>query len=231
LPTSTSVASYDSAYLIKFAALAYWRACDYEVSERAYVRALNADLARTDGSWATTDDRTTRLFANMVDMYRDWQRQEALASGNPSVDATVEFALGSLSYAAGIQFEYIKRDYGDADCLRAQFLNRKRAQKVLKAAVNHSGDETYFRSTLLLACKKNRFLRTHDLNEINTKRAAKVSARKLAAVTIQNQNARFEHTLPCSNPECSIKRHEESMVMWCPCRTVCYWNKSCQVAH
>jgi tetratricopeptide (TPR) repeat protein len=221
---------HDVAHLTKFAALAYSREGDFEVSERAYVKALNTDLARTSGSWATTDYRTTNLFADMVSMYLGWQKQQAFASGNPIADATLEYALGSLSCAAGIKSDYIQV-YGDADCVKNKFLNPKMAQKVLKAAVSRPGDEKHFRSTLLTCNKAAGFDRTLDLNEIKSKRTKKVDARKVAALTIQNQNARFE-AFARWNPEC-LKRHEESNTMWwCPCHTVCYHcNKSCQVAH
>lgn len=216
---------YDSAKLLKFAAIAYNRACDFDAAERIFVLALHHELARTGGSWASNDEKTMRLFEAFAGLYFDEQVDEAQKKQYVSeVNATMEVAIGALCFATGIHFEsYQGQEYRDTSfILKPKFRQPKNARNVLSAAVADPISISKFRATILACVKEPVYRSIHPkMRELRTRRAAKALARGLGDTY---QDAYFDpnYLIKCSNPVCHELEKRGTKFQCCPCQTVSY---------
>lgn len=213
---------YDSAMLLKFGAIAYSRAGNFEKAEKLFESALHHELARTGGSWAPNDKKTVALFEAMAGTYFEMQQEEANKNGYAEVDATMEAALGVLCYVSGIHFEsYVEgEEYNDMLCvLKPKYYQTKHALKMLKSSVTDPVSVEKFRSTIL-ACVKKRVSRKHNPGMREQRRSAKKEARKLVD-KLQGGAEPNAYILTCSNPACG-KVERDFKLQFCPCQTVSY---------
>lgn len=220
--------SHNPPKQLKFAAIAYVLAKNYDYAEEVYVSALNKELVRTGGSWALNDENTTRLFESMTRMYYEIALDEANKNqcADP-VDATMEFTLCALCFAAGIRFESSdnEREYRAMfSALSPRYHKARKARNILKAAVADPISVEKFRTTIL-ACTTEDMSREFDARDkelISPSRAKeKARARRVSKMICEEGIALVRYSVFCSNPSCH-KEEKDSKFLCCPCQTVSY---------
>jgi MYND finger len=228
-------------WIVILSGLAYKRNGNYEKAEELYVQSLHCAMTVAGGwqQWQLNDDDETNIIQSMTTNYDAWK--EELRDGrsdrvdqNYAEKAFVPFlcllsCAGFGTKATGKCKEFVDR-LGKKSAkliLKAQYLSRTAAKKKLAEALSNA-DVSHFRSVLQDAVKPNcsMTIDTHDpgaKTRLQAKKSARREARDFVGTNFGFVSSKF---FLCAMCDKSVAERRQ-----CPCMTVTYCGRECQVAH
>lgn len=224
-----------------FAGLAYKRAKEYVEAEKGYVKALHHCCQRSNGNWDLNDDGSTNLFTNLLMLHAELTNKRRVQGGGHlhlgKVKEKCNFALLGLLFCSGFKArcgglseKMVMQD--GCTCmglLSSQCKTQKGAKEALINAVK-SGTLEGFRKGMLAAFDSRTIIGIvpgkGGVKEQNEAAARKDNAQSARRLIRKNEDG-MRSMAVCT--KCEKLEGKGENFMRCPCHSVYYCRRSCQV--
>lgn len=232
-----SSSELEKAY--RHSGFAFITAGDYERAEEAYIKALHANFVKHGNRLNFLDGYLDMLFNEVMALYTGWVKKPS-----SEVQGSVELLLtvgATFMFLAATASATMMNEGTRLHCnnirphMKEKFRGMKQAKRALEEAILFPTVQ-HFRETVVACQDPNSAevfqARMKGMLYMPLTQAMVFGTSRQRQDYAQNwiQNAHGEILYRCGNPACGIQMTRKEMKM-CPCKSMHYCQKSCQVTH